>query len=102
MLLTYDRAVNECVLPATEGKRGDPRPPAFARRCGFDFDHSLQGEVEALEHVEPRRLVRATVDPHVDRAALAQQITREGQQHRALEESIGRWGTAGGTNGRLS
>ncbi|MFI5771003.1 hypothetical protein ACIA74_21090 [Streptomyces sp. NPDC051658] len=100
MLLTYDQAVNEYVLPATEGKRGDPRRPAFARRCGFDFP--LQGEVEALEHVEPRRLVLATVDPHVDRAALAQQITREGQQHRALEESIGRWGTAGGTNGRLS
>ncbi|MFF7705512.1 hypothetical protein [Streptomyces lydicus] len=35
VLLTYDQ-VQRYGLPATEGKSGDPRWPAFARRYGFD------------------------------------------------------------------
>ncbi|MFF1959827.1 hypothetical protein ACFVWX_22950 [Streptomyces sp. NPDC058220] len=82
--------------PATEGKRGDPSWPAFARRYGFDIEHPVQWEVEALEPAELRRLVLAAVDPCIDRAVLAQQIAREEQQRRALSEFLGGWGTTGG------
>ncbi|WP_413754341.1 hypothetical protein NRF20_43470 [Streptomyces sp. R-74717] len=41
MLLTYDQVVHEYGLPVTEGNRGDPRWPAFARRYGFDMDGYL-------------------------------------------------------------
>ncbi|MFZ3467536.1 hypothetical protein ACODT3_39715 [Streptomyces sp. 4.24] len=33
-------------LPAAEGKRGDPRWPAFARRYGFDVERPVQWEGE--------------------------------------------------------
>ncbi|WP_224291358.1 hypothetical protein [Streptomyces olivaceus] len=64
VLLTYDQVVHDYELPATEGKRGDPRWPAFARRYGFDTEHPVQWEVEALEPDELRRLVLAAVDPY--------------------------------------
>ncbi|MFJ8546660.1 hypothetical protein ACIRFH_32700 [Streptomyces sp. NPDC093586] len=41
MLLTYEQ-VRAYELPATEGKRGDPRWPAFARRYGFDPRRPVQ------------------------------------------------------------
>ncbi|GEB60055.1 hypothetical protein GCM10017674_75390 [Streptomyces gardneri] len=91
VLLTYEQ-VRAYGLPATEGKRGDPRWPAFARRYGFDIEHPVQWEVEALEPGELRRLVLAAVDPYIDRDVLARQIAREEQQRRALEGFAGRWG----------
>jgi len=83
-------------LPATEGKRGDPRWPAFARRYGFGIDRPVQWEVEALEPAELQRLVLAAVDPYVDRGVLAEQIVREEQQRRALSGFLGGWDAAGG------
>ncbi|WP_262375214.1 hypothetical protein [Streptomyces sp. sk2.1] len=93
VLLTYDQ-VRAYGPPATEGKSGDPRWPAFARRYGFDPTRPVQWEVEALEPAELQRLVLAAVDPYIDRDILARQATREEQQRRALEEFVGRWGTA--------
>ncbi|MEU9376483.1 hypothetical protein AB0D94_22285 [Streptomyces sp. NPDC048255] len=55
----------------------------------------MQWEVEALDPDELQRLVLAAVDPYIDRDVLAQQIAREEQQRRALEDIVGRWGTAG-------
>ncbi|GAA2945590.1 hypothetical protein [Streptomyces enissocaesilis] len=98
MLLTYDQAVNDYELPATEGKRGDPRWPAFARRHGFDIDHPVQWEVEALEPDELRRLVLAAVAPYIDRQVLAQQTARQEEQRRALASFVRGWGAAGGTS----
>ncbi|MFE1559421.1 hypothetical protein ACFW6V_31090 [Streptomyces sp. NPDC058734] len=72
--LTYEKA-RAYGLPATEGKRCDPRWPPFAR-YGFDIEHPLQQEVEALEPNELQRLVLAAVDPYIDRDVLAQQIAR--------------------------
>ncbi|MFI8281088.1 hypothetical protein ACIGBH_40740 [Streptomyces sp. NPDC085929] len=46
-----------------------------------------------MEPDELQRPVLAAVDPYIDRDVLAQQIAREGQQRRALEVLIGRWGT---------
>ncbi|MER5728876.1 hypothetical protein ABT084_11130 [Streptomyces sp. NPDC002138] len=91
VLLTYEQ-MRAYGLPATEGKRGDPRWPAFARRYGFDIERPVQWEVEALEPDELQRLVLAAVDPYIDRDVLAQQIAREEQQRRALEGFAGRWG----------
>ncbi|MFF5257021.1 hypothetical protein ACFY4K_33990 [Streptomyces leeuwenhoekii] len=48
VLLTYEQ-VRAYELPSTEGKHGDPRWPAFAARYGFDPQHPVQWEVEALE-----------------------------------------------------
>ncbi|MGW7318421.1 hypothetical protein [Streptomyces sp. NPDC054865] len=90
VLLTYEQT-RAYGLPATEGKRGDPRRPAFARRNGFDIERPVQWEVEPLEPDEPQRLVLAAVDPYIDRDALAQQIAREEQQRRAPEGVAGRW-----------
>ncbi|MGA5566633.1 hypothetical protein ACPCUV_36450 [Streptomyces platensis] len=97
VLLTYDQ-VREYELPATEGKRGDPRWKAFAARYGFDPAQPVQWEVEALEPDELQRLVLAAVAPYVDRAVLARQIAREEEQRRALADFLGGWGTAGGTS----
>ncbi|WP_432043466.1 hypothetical protein [Streptomyces cadmiisoli] len=66
VLLTYDQ-VRAYELPATEGKQGDPRWPAFARRYGFDPRRPVQWEVEALEPAELQRLVLAAVAPYIDR-----------------------------------
>ncbi|WP_404962698.1 hypothetical protein [Streptomyces sp. 147326] len=89
VLLTRDQ-VREYELPATEGKRGDPRWPAFARRYDFPIDRPVQWEVEALEPAELQRLVLAAIAPYVDRTVLAQQIAREEQQRRALVDFVGR------------
>ncbi len=97
VLLTYEQ-VRAYELPATEGKRGDPRWPAFARRYGFDPRRPVQWEVEALEPAELGRLVLAAVDPNIDRDVLAEQIAREEQQCRALSDFLGGWGAAGGTS----
>ncbi|MDV9187637.1 hypothetical protein R6L23_05275 [Streptomyces sp. SR27] len=96
VLLTYDQAVHDYELPATEGKRGDPRWPAFARRYGFDIEHPVQWEVEALEPDELRRLVLAAVDPYIDRQVLAQQTARQEEQRRALASFVRGWDAAGG------
>ncbi|MFE2481551.1 hypothetical protein ACFXDA_37100, partial [Streptomyces sp. NPDC059389] len=45
VLLTYEQ-MRAYGLPVTEGKRGDPRWPAFARRYGFDIERPVQWEVE--------------------------------------------------------
>ncbi|RCH65459.1 hypothetical protein DT019_27040 [Streptomyces sp. SDr-06] len=66
VLLTYEQ-VRAYELPATEGKHGDPRWPAFARRYGFDPRRPVQWEVEALRPAELRHLVLAAVDPYIDR-----------------------------------
>ncbi|WP_308013579.1 hypothetical protein [Streptomyces beigongshangae] len=84
--------IREYELSATEGKRGDPRWSALARRHGFDIGHPVQWEVEALDPAELQRLVLAAVDPYVDRDVLAEQMAREEQQRCALEEFIGRLG----------
>ncbi|MEO3978116.1 hypothetical protein [Streptomyces sp. CAU 1734] len=70
VLLTHDQ-VQRYGLPATEGKSGDPRWPAFARRYGFDPARLVQWEVEALEPAGLRRLVLAAVDPYIDRTVFA-------------------------------
>ncbi|MFE3686484.1 hypothetical protein ACFXPM_25080 [Streptomyces sp. NPDC059095] len=98
VLLTYDQAVHDYELPATEGKRGDPRWPAFARRHGFPVEHPVQWEVEALEPDELRRLVLDAVDPYIDREVLARQIARQEDQRRALASFVRGWDAAGGTS----
>ncbi|MER5853748.1 hypothetical protein ABT126_44460 [Streptomyces sp. NPDC002012] len=98
MLFTYDQVVHDHELPATEGKRGDPRWPAFARRHGFDIERPVQWEVEALEPDELRRLVLAAVAPYIDRQVLAQQTARQEEQRRALASFVRGWGAAGGTS----
>lgn len=85
---------NDYELPATEGKRGDPRWTAFARRHGSDIEHPVQCEVEALEPDELRRLVLAAVD----RQVLAQQTAPQEDQRRALASFVRGWGAAGGTS----
>lgn len=55
VLLTYEQ-MRAYGLPATEGRCGDPRWPAFARRYGFDIEHPVQWEVEALGPDELQRL----------------------------------------------
>ncbi|MFF8960772.1 hypothetical protein [Streptomyces sp. NPDC014894] len=95
VLLTYDQ-VQRYELPPAEGKSGDPRWPAFARRHGFDPAHPVQWEVEALDPDELRRLVLDTVTPYIDRTVLDRQITREEEQRRALAAFLDGWGAAGG------
>ncbi|MFE3864836.1 hypothetical protein ACFXPT_30950 [Streptomyces goshikiensis] len=46
-----------------------------------------------MEPDELQRLVLAAVDPYIDRDVLAQQIAREEEQRRALEDFAERWGT---------
>ncbi|MFE2639522.1 hypothetical protein ACFXKF_32970 [Streptomyces scopuliridis] len=94
VLLTHDQ-VRQYELPAAEGKRDDPRWPAFARRHAFDIDHPVQWEVEALEPAELQRLVLAAVAPYVDRQILAGQIDREAEQRRELVDFLAGWGAAG-------
>ncbi|MFB9459175.1 hypothetical protein ACFFU6_37205 [Streptomyces antimycoticus] len=70
----------------------------MAARYGFDPQHPVQWEVEALEPDELQRLVLAAVEPYVDRQVLAQQIAREEEQRRALADFFDGWGAAGGTS----
>ncbi|MFG2715319.1 hypothetical protein ACGFX2_32870 [Streptomyces goshikiensis] len=78
-------------LPATEGKHGDPRWPAFARRPGFDPHRPVHWEVEALEPSELQRLVLAAVDPYIDCSVVARQIAREQEQRRAFSTFLDGW-----------
>ncbi|MER6523060.1 hypothetical protein ACFWHQ_39465 [Streptomyces sp. NPDC060334] len=95
VLLTYDQAIGEYELPATEGKHGDPRWPAFARRYGFDIEHPVQWELEALEPAELQRLVLAAVAPYIDRDVLTRQVARQEEQRRALATVVRGWAGAG-------
>lgn len=95
VLLTYEQ-VRAYELPATEGKSGDPRWPAFADRYGFDPRRPVQWEVEALEPAELQRLVLTAVDPYIDRYVLAWQVAREEGQRRALAAFLDGWDAAGG------
>ncbi len=95
MLLTCEQ-VRRYELPATEGKHGDPRWPAFARRYGFDPACPVQWEVEALEPAELQSLVLAAVDPYVDRDVLARQVAREDAQCRALAAFLDGWEAGSG------
>jgi hypothetical protein len=54
VLLTYNEVIREYELPATEGERGDPWWPVFARCYGFDIERPVQWEVEALEPASTR------------------------------------------------
>ncbi|MEU4655031.1 hypothetical protein AB0G32_14025 [Streptomyces sp. NPDC023723] len=94
MLLTYDQ-VHRHALPATAGKRDDPRWSAFARRYGFDIDKPVQWAVEALEPGELQRLVLAAVAPYGDRDVLARQVAFEDEQCRALAVFLDSWEAAG-------
>ncbi|MEV6583751.1 hypothetical protein AB0M92_37075 [Streptomyces sp. NPDC051582] len=91
MLFTHERA-RASGLPATEGKRDDPRWPAVARR--FTASTSSTREVEALEPDELQRLVLAAVDPYIDRDVLDRDVAREQEQHRALAGFLGGRDTA--------
>ncbi|MET8221583.1 hypothetical protein ACFYRD_41055 [Streptomyces hirsutus] len=84
-------------LPAAEGKRDDPRWPAFARRYGFDADQPVQWEVEALERAELQRLVLEAVERYINRMQLARQLAEERRQRRRLSEFLGRFGDGGGS-----
>ncbi|MEV0493416.1 hypothetical protein [Streptomyces atratus] len=86
-VLTYE-------LPAAEGKRDDPRWPAFARRYGFDICQPVQWEVEALEPAELQRLVLEAVELYIDRAQLARQLAEERRQRRRLTDFLGRFGSS--------
>ncbi|WP_018554513.1 MULTISPECIES: hypothetical protein [unclassified Streptomyces] len=78
-------------LPATEGKKSDPRWLAFADRHGFDRQRPVQWEVEALEPDELRRLVMGAVRPYIDREALGEVLSDEHRQRRELTEFLRRW-----------
>ncbi|MFC9654181.1 hypothetical protein ACFTTY_37185, partial [Streptomyces sp. NPDC056937] len=65
----------------------------------FDPAGPVQWEVEALEPEELQRLVLAAVDPYIDRDVLAEQITREEEQRRALADFLSGWDAAGTGSG---
>ncbi|WP_160311128.1 hypothetical protein [Streptacidiphilus anmyonensis] len=94
LLLSWEQ-VQEYGLPATEGKRGDPRWPAFAERYGFDVENPVQWEVEALPPEELERLVRRAVEPFVDRAVLREVLAEEAQQRAELDAFLGTWQSPG-------
>ncbi|MEV7013564.1 hypothetical protein [Streptosporangium sp. NPDC051022] len=82
-------------LPAAEGKRDDPRWPAFATRHGLDLERPVQWEVEALEPAELQRALLAAVEPYVDRRILAAVPAEEDRQRRAPRAFTARWDDAG-------
>ncbi|MFJ2398790.1 hypothetical protein ACIOTI_39500 [Streptomyces sp. NPDC087843] len=92
VLLTYDQ-VRAYELPATEGKHGDPRWPAFARRYSFDPRRPVQREVEGQEPAVLQRLVLAAVAPNV---VLAGQVAREEAQRHALAAFLDGWDAVSG------
>ncbi|MBQ0891119.1 hypothetical protein KBZ94_40465 [Streptomyces sp. RM72] len=104
VLLTHDQ-VREHELPPAQGKAGDPRWPAFARRYRLDANRPVQWEVEALDPAELHRLVAAAVAPYVDSAVLAARLAEEARQRarlRAVLDDAGRRlageGPAGGAD----
>lgn len=88
--LTYEQ-VQADQLPPAEGKRDDPRWPAFAAQYGFALEEPVQWEVEALDPGQLRRLVLAAVDRHIDRAALQEVVAEEDRQRRNLENYLDGW-----------
>ncbi|MET9432286.1 MULTISPECIES: hypothetical protein [unclassified Streptomyces] len=96
VLLTYDQ-MQAYGLPAAEGKRDDPRWPAFAQRYGFDVDQPVQWEVEALEPAELQRLVLEAVEAHIDRSQLARQLAEEQRQRRQLADFLRQFDGSGGS-----
>ncbi|MDV5143270.1 hypothetical protein R1T08_02825 [Streptomyces sp. SBC-4] len=88
-VLLTDAQVREYRLPPAEGKRDDPRWPAFARRHGFDIERPVQWEVEALEPDELKRLVLDAVTAYTDLEILARVITEEEGQRRMLAGVLG-------------
>lgn len=78
-------------LPPAEGKKGDPRWPAFAARYGFDPDRPVQWEVEALEPDDLHDLLTAAVEPFIDRQVLASVLEQEERQRAALDRFVRRW-----------
>ncbi|MFJ8133362.1 hypothetical protein [Streptomyces hydrogenans] len=88
-VLLTDAQVREYRLPPAEGKRSDPRWPAFARRYGFDIDRPVQWEVEALEPDELKRLVLEAVAAYTDREVFAEVVAEEEQQRRLLAGVLG-------------
>ncbi|MEV7156959.1 hypothetical protein AB0N77_20400 [Streptomyces misionensis] len=91
MLLTYNQ-VREHELPPAEGKAGDPRWPAFARRYRLNAGRPLQWEVEALEPAELRRLVTEAVAPYIDSAVLATRLAEEARQRARLRALLAETG----------
>lgn len=83
VLLTHDQ-VREHELPPAEGKAGDPRWPAFARRYRLDPARPVQWEVEALDPAELQRLVLAAVAPYIDSAVLGARVAEEARQRARL------------------
>ncbi|MEV7011680.1 hypothetical protein [Streptosporangium sp. NPDC051022] len=77
-------------LPAAEGKRDDPRWPAFAARHDLDPDRPVQWEVEALEPVELQRALLTAVEPYVDHRILAAVLAEEDRQRRELRAFVAR------------
>ncbi|MFD0268756.1 hypothetical protein ACFVGY_19620 [Streptomyces sp. NPDC127106] len=90
VLLTYEQ-VRAYGLPATEGKHGDPRWPAFASsaRCSGRWRHWSRTNSSAW--------FSPPSPPYIDRDVLAQQIAREEQQRGALADFLGGWGAEGRT-----
>ncbi|MEV8530192.1 hypothetical protein AB0451_40040 [Streptomyces sp. NPDC052000] len=88
--------VHEYGLPPTEGKRDDPRWPAFAGRYGFDLERPVQWEVETLDPAELQRLVLAAVERYVDRPQLARQVADEQRQRQQLAAFLRRFDGSGG------
>ncbi|MGW1364748.1 hypothetical protein ACWCQP_46000 [Streptomyces chartreusis] len=88
VLLTREQ-VRAYRLPPAEGKRDDPRWPAFARRHGFDLDRPVQWEVEALEPAELKRLTLEAVDAYTDREVRAETMVMEQQQRARLSDLLG-------------
>ncbi|MFI1177822.1 hypothetical protein [Streptomyces melanogenes] len=88
-VLLTDEQVRAYRLPPAEGKRDDPRWPAFARRYGFDLERPVQWEVEALEPAELKRLVMEAVAGYIDPEVLAAVMAEEEQQRARLEALLG-------------
>ncbi|MFC9484606.1 hypothetical protein ACFTZM_00815 [Streptomyces hydrogenans] len=91
VLLTHDQ-VRAYGLPPAEGKKSDPRWPAFARQYGFDAGRPVQWEVEALEPGELKRLVLEAVAAYTDREVLAGVVAEEERQRRLLAGILGQPG----------
>ncbi|MER8103914.1 hypothetical protein [Kitasatospora sp. NPDC094016] len=78
-------------LPPTEGKKNDPRWPAFAAKYGFDPARPVQWEAEALDRDELHALLMAGVDPYVDRGILAEVLADEQRQRAQLQTFVNGW-----------
>ncbi|MFF5211033.1 hypothetical protein [Streptosporangium sp. NPDC000396] len=90
LLLTREQA-EAYRLPATEGKRGDPRWPAWAHRHGYDVENLVQWEVEGLDPGELRRLVLGAGTAYLDMRALEAVLAEERRQRAALQAFVDGW-----------